>query len=153
MKAVDQFHIGIVAADFDATVATLTSVFGYEWGAETGGPVSVTLPSGDAVLDMRCVFSTTVPRLEIVRSIPDTLWEPAAGVGVHHLGFWSDDVAADTAELQRHGYTIEATRTVSGAPFFAFLTGATGFRIELVTRAVREGLQRCWAEPETLGRQ
>ena len=153
MRAEDQFHIGVVAADFEATMSTLSSVFGYQWGPEAGGPIAVTLPTGEAVLDLRCVFSTTEPRVEIVRSIPDTLWEPVAGSGIHHLGFWSDDVAADTAQLERYGYVVEAARAVSGTPFFAFLTGKSGVRIELVTRAAQEGLARCWADPETIGQQ
>lgn len=153
MRAADQFHIGIVAADFEATVATLSSVFGHGWGPEVGASTLVALPTGAADLDLRCVYSTTEPRLEVVRAIPDTLWQPAADGGIHHVGFWSDDVAADSAELERNGYVVEATRSVSGTPFFAFLTAATGFRIELVTRAAHEGLSRCWAHPETLAEE
>ncbi|WP_433631730.1 VOC family protein [Nocardia sp. CA-120079] len=151
MRAEDQFHIGIVAADFEATVATLSSVLGYEWGPEIGGPVSVDLPdTGTAVLEMRCRYSTTVPRLEIVRSIADTLWEPAGAAGLHHVGYWSGDVAADVADLVRHGYVTEATRPgADGQLFFAFLRGANGFRVELVDRAAESSLAQCWAAPTT----
>jgi hypothetical protein len=143
----DQFHLGIVTAGFEATMDALTSVFGYEWGPEVGGPTAVRLPSGEAVLDLRCAFSTSVPRLELVRSIPGTLWEPAPG-GIHHVGFWSEDVAADTAELARHGYELEASRNGDdGRPFFTFQRSATGFRIELVSTAARAGLEQCWASP------
>lgn len=79
---------------------------------------------------------------------PGTLWEPTPGSGIHHLGYWSDDVAADTAELERHGYEVEATRRgLDGAPFFAFLRGGevTGFRVELVSSAARPALERLWA--------
>ncbi|WP_067887854.1 VOC family protein [Nocardia vaccinii] len=149
----DQFHIGIVAADFDVTVTRLTEVFGYEWGPEVGGPVTVDLPDGKAVdLDLRCVYSVTVPRLEVVRSVADTLWDPAGEAGVHHIGFWSDDVAADTEALLRHGYLAEATRPgAEGGLFFAFLRSADGFRVELVDRAAESGLSRCWAAPEASG--
>lgn len=102
MNPANQFHLGIVTADFEATMDRLSSVFGYEWGRETGGPIAVTLPDGEKVLDLKCAFSTAVPRLELVRAIPGTLWEAAEG-GIHHVGFWSDDVAADTAELQASG--------------------------------------------------
>ncbi|WP_063039503.1 VOC family protein [Nocardia pseudovaccinii] len=151
MRAEDQFHIGIVAADFEATMATLSEVLGYEWGPEIGGPVSVDLPdTRAAVLEMRCRYSTTVPRLEIVRSIAGTLWEPAGPAGLHHVGYWSDDVAADAAELVRHGYVTEATRPgADGQLFFAFLRGADGFRVELVDRAVESSLAQCWAAPRT----
>ncbi|MBA2947806.1 VOC family protein [Streptomyces himalayensis] len=150
MKAEDQFHLGIVAEDFEATMAVLSSLFRYEWGEEVGGPIPVALPTGEAVLELRCAYSVTTPRLEIIRSIPGTLWEPATGTGIHHIGYWSDDVAADSAELVRHGYVTEATRTgPDGTPFFTFHRSANGFRVELVSRAAQPGLQRCWAVPKS----
>ncbi|MER5756352.1 VOC family protein [Streptomyces sp. NPDC002088] len=146
MKAEDQFHLGIVTDDFEATRAQLSAVFGYEWGAEVGGPVQVTLTTGDTVLELRCAYSVTAPRLELVRSVPGTLWEPAAGVGIHHIGYWSDDVAADSAELGRQGFVTEATRTgPDGTPFFSFQRNASGLRVELVNRAAQSGLEQCWA--------
>ena len=148
LRAEDQFHVGIVAADFEATVAGLTSLFGYQWCDEMGGPIHVRLPAGDAVLDVRCVYSRTSPRLEIVRPIPGTLWEPAADSGIHHVGYWSDDVAADSAALERDGYLPEATRQDpdgGGAAAFAFYRSAAGFRVELVSRAVKPALERLWA--------
>ncbi|MEU6642844.1 VOC family protein [Saccharomonospora sp. NPDC046836] len=149
MRAEDQFHLGIVVDDVEATTAMLSSVFGYEWGPEVGSPTAVTLPGGAAVLDLRCAFSVSVPRLELVRSVPETLWEPVAGAGIHHIGFWSDDVAGDSAELARHGYVTEATRTgPDGAPFFTFQRSETGFRIELVTRAAQAGLEICWTNTD-----
>jgi hypothetical protein len=148
MRARDQFHLGIVAEDTSATMAALTALFGYEWGPEVGSVTEVALPAGVTTLDLRCVFSVTVPRLEIVRAIPGTMWEPASGGGIHHVGFFSDDVAADAAELAGQGYVTEATRTgPDGRPFFAFQRSAKGFRVELVSRAAQAGLERCWTVP------
>ncbi|MEV5647155.1 VOC family protein [Nocardia sp. NPDC052254] len=146
MKAADQFHLGIVSADIEQTTATLSRLLGYEWGIESGGPLTVTAPSGQLSVDIRCVYSTTVPRLEVIRAVEGTLWEPVSGGGIHHVGYWSDDVAADMAELTAAGYEVEAVRPgPGGAPMFAFLTAASGFRIELLTRAAESGLARCWA--------
>jgi hypothetical protein len=146
LRALDQFHVGIVAEDFEATLAELSSSFGYQWLGEIGGPTPVRLSAGDAVLSLRCVYSRTSPRVEIVRRIPGTLWEPAVGSGIHHIGYWSDDVAADSAELERHGYVAEAVRNGpdDGAPF-AFYRSARGFRVELVSRNAQPGLDRYWA--------
>ncbi|AHH19036.1 glyoxalase/bleomycin resistance protein/dioxygenase superfamily protein [Nocardia nova SH22a] len=146
MKAADQFHLGIVAADLEQTTAALSRLLGYKWGIESGGPLTVTAPSGQLSVDIRCVYSTTVPRLEVIRAVAGTLWEPVSGSGIHHVGYWSDDVAADMAELTAAGYEVEAVRPgPDGAPMFAFLTAASGFRIELLTRAAESGLARCWA--------
>lgn len=144
MRAEDQFHLGLVVEDFEATLAELTGAFGYEWCGEIGVTVPVTLPTGDAVLDLNCAYSRTLPRLEIVRRIPGTLWEPVAGGGVHHVGFWSDDVAADAAELTGQGFVTEAARTGSGGAPFAFLRGPSGLLVELVDRVAQPGLETYW---------
>ncbi|MDF3142823.1 MULTISPECIES: VOC family protein [unclassified Streptomyces] len=146
LRPEDQFHVGIVAEDFEATQAQLSSLFGFEWTQAMGAATEVELPTGAAVIDFACVYSRTSPRVEIVRKVPGTLWEPTPGSGIHHFGYWSDDVSADTAELERHGWVIEATRKgPDGALFFAFLRSARGFRVELVDRKARPSLERIWA--------
>ena len=147
MRVTDQFHLGIVAEDIAATTAALSALFGYEWGPEAGSVSQVTLPTGAVTVELRCVFSVTVPRLEIVRAIPGTLWEPVAGGGIHHVGYWSDDLAADAAELTTQGYVTEVSRTgADGKPFFAFLRSGKGFRIELVSRAAETALSQLWCQ-------
>ncbi|HEY9311033.1 VOC family protein [Williamsia sp.] len=146
MKAEDLFHVGIVTHDLEATQTQLSSLLGYEWGPEVGAPIEVTLPPGLVTVEVRCAFSITTPRLEVVRSVPGTFWEPAEGSGVHHAGYWSDDVDADAAELTSQGYVTEATRSgPDGSLFFAFLRSDTGYRMELVTRAAEPHMQQCWA--------
>ena len=148
MRADDLFHVGIVSADAGATVATLSAVLGYEWAGEVGSPIEVRLPTGDAVLDLRCNYSTSLPRLEVVQAIPGTLWEPAPGSGIHHLGYWSDDVAAGAAELEAQGYEREAARLgPDGTPFFTFHRHPSGFRIELLTRAAQPSLEGYFERP------
>jgi hypothetical protein len=73
VKAADLFHLGIVTTDMVATREQLGELFGSEWGPEVGGQVDVTLPDGPAVLDLECVYSVTVPRLEVVREIDNLL--------------------------------------------------------------------------------
>jgi catechol 2,3-dioxygenase-like lactoylglutathione lyase family enzyme len=153
VKAHDLFHIGIVTDDLDESKDRLTSVLGYEWGPEIGGPVDVDWPSGGAAtVEIRCAYSITVPRLELVRSVPGTFWS-AAGSGLHHVGYWSDDVSADVGELTDEGYELEVTRAGQGGGlFFAFLRSTAGFRVELVDRRAQPSIERCWAAPAaTLG--
>lgn len=144
MRAEDQFHLGLVVEDFEGTLAEFSAAFGYEWCAEIGGAVPLTLPTGNAVLDISCAYSRTLPRLEIVRRIPGTLWEPVPGGGVHHVGYWSDDVAADAAELTGQGFVTVASRSGSGGAPFAFLRGPSGLLVELVDRVARPGLEKFW---------
>jgi hypothetical protein len=148
MRAEDQFHVGIVAEDFDATRASLSTLFGYQWCPEIGGPVPVRVATGDTTVDLRCVYSRCAPRLEIVRAVPGTVWVPAAGSGIHHVGYWSDDVAADSDELNRRGYMAEAAGVhPDGTPFWAYHRSTNGPRVELVARALQPAMEEYWATP------
>ncbi|MFK4105241.1 VOC family protein [Streptomyces sp. NPDC019531] len=144
MKPSDQFHVGIVVDDLAAAAAELTDLFGYQWCEGIGAPARVLLPEGETVLDLLSVYSMSIPRVELVRSVPGTLWQPADS-GVHHLGYWSDDVAADSAELAGRGHPLEAQgRRPDGTPYWAFHQTVGGPRIELVTRELQPLLEPYW---------
>ena len=75
--------------------------------------------------------------------MPGTLWVPAPASGIHHLGYWSDDVAADAARLTARGYAAEATGVrPDGTAVWAYHRSASGPRIELVSRAIAAGLEQ-----------
>jgi hypothetical protein len=146
VRAEDQFHIGIVVDDLDATLGELSELFGYEWCEEIALPTPVTLPSGDTVVDQRFTYSVNAPRLEVIQAIPGTLWMPAAGSGIHHVGYWSDDIARDSAALERHGVDREAAGVrPDGTLFWAYHRGASGPRIELVSTELQGPLEQYWA--------
>ena len=145
MKPADQFHVGMVVDDLEEASAELSAMFGYQWCEPIGAPARVRLPTGDTVLDLNSTYSMSTPRVELVQSVPGTLWQPADS-GVHHLGYWSDDVAADSAELVRRGHAAEALGTrPDGTPYWAFHHSRTGPRIELVSRALQPLLEQYWA--------
>ncbi|WP_416983922.1 VOC family protein [Streptomyces sp. T028] len=146
VRAADQFHVGLVVDDIASAADELSTLWGYEWCEELSGRSHVVLPDGGTELELRSVYSVTTPRIELVRSIPGTLWQPADS-GVHHLGYWSDDVAADSAALARCGHPCEAMGVRrDGTAHWAFHHGPGGPRIELVTRALQPVLERIWAK-------
>jgi hypothetical protein len=144
--AADQFHIGIVVDDPQATMSQLSAVFGYEWGERMGGQVPVSLPTGDVVVSLAAWYSLSTPRLEIVQSIPDSLWSPVPGSGIHHLGYWTDDVATSATALEGHGYTVEAMgKRPGGEAYWAYLGSPSGPRIELVSRKLQPTMESYFA--------
>jgi hypothetical protein len=146
VRPADQFHVGIVVDEFGATLAQLTDAFGCEWGDELGGLTAVQLPTGEVRVDFHCVYSRTTPRLEIIRSIPGTLWMPVADSGIHHLGYWSDDVVADSARLTREGFKVEAIGAQpDGSPYWAYHRADHGPRIEIISRALEPTLEQFWS--------
>ena len=145
-RAEDQFHAGIVVDDRTATQADLTELFGYEWCAPISVSIPVELPTGSMVLDLTFAYSMTTPRLEVIQSVPETLWTPVPGSGIHHLGYWCDDVAAESALLAQRGYVAEATGAgTEGASSWAYHRGPDGPRIEIVSRQLQPGLEQYWA--------
>jgi len=146
VKAADHFHVGIVVDDFDAALVDLSDLFGHEWCPALSISTPVVLPEGETTLDLVFTYSTTTPRVEVIQSIPGSLWTPAQGSGIHHLGYWSDDVAADAARLTARGYEVEATGVrPDGTAVWAYHRKASGPRIELVSRDLVPGLEQYWA--------
>ncbi len=62
----------------------------------------------------------------------------APGNAVHHLGYFSDDLAESARALEANGFTLEMTADVPGSDLglFAYYTDAFGTRIEIVDRAL-----------------
>lgn len=148
VNAADQYHVGIVVEDLDSAKAQLSDLFGYLWGPEVASDVTVRLAAETVELNLRLAYSVSEPRVELVQQLPGTLWEPAAGSGVHHLGYWSDDVGADGARLEAAGFAHEASGVApDGSPVWAYHRSASGPRIELVSRALQPLLASLWAPP------
>jgi hypothetical protein len=141
VRATDQFHVGVVVDDLDATLDDLAELFGYQWCPQLHIETPVVLPTGEATLDLRFTYSATEPRLEVIQSIPGTLWVPASTSGVHHVGYWSDDVPSDGDRLLARGYAVEATGVrPNGDAVWAYHRSPSGPRIELVSRELQTGL-------------
>jgi hypothetical protein len=146
MNAADHFHAGVVVDDFGAALDDLSDLFGHEWCPTMSVSTPVVLPEGEITLDLVFTYSKTTPRVEVIKSVPGTLWTPAPGSGIHHLGYWSDDVAADAARLTARGYAAEATGVrPDGAAVWAYHRSPSGPRIELVSRDIAAGLEGYWA--------
>lgn len=146
MRAADQFHVGIVVDDLDGSLDELGRLFGYEWCDEVHVAQPVLFPEGSSTVDFRFRYSRDLPRIEVIQSQPGTIWTPAGGSGIHHLGYWSDDVSADGAALEGAGSVREAAGVDGdGAPYWAYHRSPNGPRIELVTRSLEPMLEQMWS--------
>lgn len=150
MNAADLYHTGIVVEEIEATRDWLSETAGYRWGPVVGGDVPILTPAGERTLPMRIVYSADEPRLELVQAVADTIWVPTGG-GVHHLGYWSDDVDADVEALLARGCELEAKApSPDGSSTWAYCNSATGPRIELVSRSMEPVLSGLFEPVESL---
>jgi catechol 2,3-dioxygenase-like lactoylglutathione lyase family enzyme len=139
MKPENLYHTGIVVDDFENTLAWFTKVAGYRWTDVVSVDQVAVTPDGEITIPMKMAYSATDPRVEILQTVPGTVWVPADS-GVHHLGYWSDDVEADLATLEANGWELEVKSfnpDGSGTLLWAYCKGPKGPRIELVSHAMK----------------
>lgn len=138
LRPEDFYHTGIIVPDLDAAMARLTALAGYRWIT----PVSYTLPfrttSGSQEVTSTFVYSLQAPHVELIKEVPGTAWAAAPGNAIHHLGYWTDDLAESAKRLEDNGFAFEATADTDGPnlALFAYYVDAAGTRIEIVDRAL-----------------
>src|SRR5260370_19146339 len=138
LRPEDLYHTGIVVPDLEAAMARLTALAGYRWIT----PLSYTLPFRTATetreLTSTIVYSVQSPHLELLQEVPGTPWTAAPGNSVHHLGYFTDNLAETAQLLERNGFTFEMTAHVPGQELalFAYYVDAMGTRIEIVDHAL-----------------
>jgi hypothetical protein len=138
LRPEDFYHTGIVVPDLDAAMARFSALAGYQWIT----PLTYTLPfrtaNGTRELTSTIVYSLQNPHVELIQQVPDSPWIAAPGNSVHHLGYFTDDLAATARMLEDNGFTFEATADMSppDLALFAYYIDAFGTRIEIVDRAL-----------------
>lgn len=138
----DFYHYGIVVRDLEAAMAEWSAIHGMEWASIQRREFMVRQPNGVVKADFRLTYSIDgPPHVEFIVGTPGTLWDPCTAGGIHHLGYWSRDLAADSQRLADAGYEALASYdTPDGRPlgFTYHWLPATGVRVELVDVARRQ---------------
>jgi hypothetical protein len=81
----------------------------------------VRVRTADGFSDVELAISYTMAgplHLEIIQAVPGTLWER---LGIHHYGWFSDDLIADSAALTGRGLPLVATRDSEGGQPWQFV--------------------------------
>ena len=140
------YHYGLVVEDFDAALDELGTNLDLQWASVQQRTFDVRQPDGVVEASFRVTYSINgPPHFEVIEPCPGTIWAFAGG-GVHHLGYWSDDLARDSSRLTEAGYVSEGTYhnpDVEGPFGFSYHTlPRTGLRVELVDRARKPAFER-----------
>ncbi len=147
------YHFGIVARDFETVLEELGSSIGLEWASIQQRRFPLRQPNGVVEADFRFTYSRTgPPHYEVVEATPGTIWDPHLAGGIHHLGYWSEDLQADALALAAAGYVWDATYDAgedAGPVGLTYHTlPGTQLRIELVDVARKPALERWFAGGE-----
>ena len=133
------FQVGFVVPDLEAAMDEL----GTSLGVEVIGPLERDLDEGV----LRIAFALTPPPyVELLEGPPGSVWDAVDGAKMHHLGYWSEDIDADSARLERAGMALELDLG------FARYHGpalATGARLELIDIGYKADFFARWGLPES----
>lgn len=105
------WHIGIAVPDLEKGKKELGEVFGLRWRPARVRKLTLADAAGQSYeVECHVVFSLGGPfAVEVWQAIPGTpLDMPQAG-GIHHIGYWVDDIAAEAKRLDALGHPSYAT--------------------------------------------
>lgn len=145
------YHTGIRVPDLDAAMAEMGETLGVTWAdvRETDGQAVWTPESGQQHVPLRYVYSCEGPQhIELLEGAPGSIWDGSDDPGVHHVGVWVDDVAAETQRCLGHGWQLAASQAApeDGYGVFTYVVPPSGPIVELVLAAIRPAFETWWAE-------
>ncbi len=138
------FHVGIVVPDLDAGCARFTELLGIEWGPVLEHAVEVRDGEGtNFTITNRIRYSTAAPHLELIQEVPGTPWVCNEHSNLHHIGYFSDSLVADSGHLSAAMCPLELMDDNGASPpaKFVYHRDPLGVRLEIVNADVRPMLE------------
>jgi hypothetical protein len=139
---IEAFHTGVVVSDLDAAASEFEALLNVRWRASRQESLQIWTPTGTVRASFRYTYSIAGAdgsMIELIEAGPQTPWWPGDGVRarLHHLGFWSSSLSADSNMLAASGACVETALLDRDGTvrLFAYHRLAHGPRIELVDRA------------------
>jgi len=144
------FHTGIRVPDLDAAMLELGATLGVTWATVVDNPgQGVWTPTGGAqTVPLRFTYSCEGPQhIELLEAPAGSVWSGHEQPGVHHLGVWVDDVAANVARAEASGWTCVAASTSPDDGFgaFAYVQPPSGTIVEFVWSALQPRFDQWWS--------
>jgi hypothetical protein len=138
------YHTGIIVNNLDKAMPQMGNALGLRWAPPKASTAPLLCPDGVVEREVRFTYSLQGPHfVELLEQInPAPYLNLTGGRYVHHLGYFTDDLPAAAAELERQGYR----RELSGVPENGAITRASfhynpeapGMWIELVSHEIAE---------------
>jgi catechol 2,3-dioxygenase-like lactoylglutathione lyase family enzyme len=143
------FHVGTRVPDLEAAMAAIGDGAGVTWAAVIEREQPVWTPADGAhTVALRFTYSCEGPQhIELLQGAPGSIWDGSDAPGVHHLGVWVDDVAAEVERLVADGWALEAAQKApeDGYGVMAYVRSPGGLLLEPVWAGVRPRFERWWA--------
>lgn len=136
------YHVGLIVPELGQAQRDLSSTLGLSWASQQRREMPVLVDGATVQRDISFVYSIEGPPYVELIGANEPPW--SAQEGLHHMGMWSEDIAADLDALVAEDYTVAATglnrKGYSGG--FAYLNSPTGVLLELVDVRGKESFER-----------
>ena len=143
------FHTGVRVPDLAAAMDELGTGLGVTWAQVQHRQQGIWMPDGGLrTVALEFTYSCEGPQhIELLHGEPGTFWDTVSAPGVHHLGVWADDIAAETTRLIDLGWTLVGAgqSPEDGYGAFTYLQRPGDLILELVWGALEPMFQRWWA--------
>lgn len=144
------FHTGIRVADIDAAMDEMGDTLGVTWASVQHNPAQQvwTPDAGLQLVELTFVYSNEGPQhIELLMSPAGSIWHSGDAPGVHHLGVWVDDVAAETQKCLDAGWSVAAAGAAPADNWgaFTYVVPPSGPIVELVWSAIKPAFDQWWA--------
>jgi len=144
------YHTGILVPDLDSAMTEMGESLGVTWAeAREVAEMPVWTPAhGVQTVPLRYVYSCEGPQhIELLESAPGSPWHCGDTPGLHHVGVWVDDVAAEVEAVLGKGWSVAlAGRTPDdGYGTFAYVQPPNGTLVELVNDDILPMFEQWWA--------
>jgi hypothetical protein len=144
------FHTGLIVHDLEQAMRDYGRAFGYTFAEPAETSSMLQTPRG--LLPRRSIATFTLEgphRLELIQQVDPTAWAAAeGGPRLHHLGYWVDDLAAESARLIALGFRqqIHGLGDDGGIGRMSYHVDPNGgLYLELVDRALEAGMEQWFA--------
>ncbi len=145
------FHLGVRVPSLEAAMDELGGGLSLTWSEprENPGQTLWTPDGGLQEIHLKYTYSADGPQhVELLEGPPGSFWDGREHAGAHHVGVWTDDVAAETDRLVAAGWTlVGAHRDPSdggGFGVFSYVQPPSGLIVELVDASVQPFFQQWW---------
>jgi hypothetical protein len=142
---VEPTGVGIVVSDLATARAEFSELLGVTWGPVLHlAQVEYRDQAGeDVILPTTFCYPVEEPRLELIEEAPESVWVCNEHSNLHHMGFWSDDLPAESSRLAGAGCPLQfCGRAGVGVPVsFASHRIGSEVRIEVVATEIRPAVE------------
>ena len=145
------YHTGIRVPNLEQAMEEMGPALGITWADARDNPrQDIWTPErGSFTLPLKFVYSCEGPQhVELLEGPAGSIWDGREDPGVHHIGVWVADVAAETEAVLAKGWTCAAAHKSPelGYGTFTYVVPPNGTIVELVNEAVLPHFEKWWAD-------